>query len=184
MNLEPLVFKKVEIMDAQILSTLAKRIYIPHYPYLWNEGGVNWYVNEYAYPLFKIQEDILDPNNLHFIAYQQEKAIGYLKINIDAKSNGIILKDELELERIYIDINKIQNNFGSIMMNYVIDIARQLNKKKVVLKAMDSAEKALRFYKKQGFEIVGNYNLPGEVFTLMKPEYRGMYILKLTLQKT
>ena len=43
---------------------------------------------------------------------------------------------------------------------------------------MDSAEKALRFYKKLGFEIVADYCLPSEVFTLMKPEYRGMYILQ------
>jgi len=178
MNEASLVFKKVDLMDALELCTLAKRIYIPHYPYLWKEGGVNWYINEYAYPLIKIEQEILDPNNLHFIVYQQDVSIGYLKININAKSNGIILKDELELERIYIDINMIQNKYGSKMMDYVIDIARQLNKKKIVLKAMDSAEKALRFYKKLGFEIVADYFLPSEVFTLMKPEYRGMYILQ------
>jgi N-acetylglutamate synthase-like GNAT family acetyltransferase len=42
---------------------------------------------------------------------------------------------------------------------------------------MDSAKAALQFYQKMGFEIVGNFRLPDEVFILMKPEYRGMHIL-------
>ena len=96
----------------------------------------------------------------------------------DAKSNGIIQEDALELERIYIDIDRIQQSIGSAMMNFVFDLARKKNKKSIYLKAMDSADKALSFYKKLGFEIIGDYNLPGNVFSLMKPEYRGMYILK------
>ena len=48
------VFEK----DAQVLSDLAKQIYIPHYPYLWEEGGIDWYINEYAYPVEKITKEI------------------------------------------------------------------------------------------------------------------------------
>jgi hypothetical protein len=66
-------------------------------------------------------------------------------------------------------------------MQFVKDFSKQLNKKTILLKAMDSASKALAFYQKNGFEIVGDFQLPASVFTLMKPEYRGMYILKLEL---
>ncbi len=181
MNLGNVTFKKVDLIDANSLSELAKKIYIPHYPYLWNEGGVDWYINEYAYPVEKIEHEIMDPNNIHFIVYQQSEAVGYLKININAKANGKIVEEVMELERIYIDIKKIQNNIGTIMMKHVLEVAKQHNKNSIQLKAMDSAEKALSFYKKLGFEIVGEYNLPSEIFTLMKPQYRGMYILKLDL---
>ena len=178
MKLDAITFKQVELVDAIELSDLAKKIYKPHYPYLWNEGGVDWYINEFAYPVDKVEQEILDPNNLHFIVYKEEEALGYLKININAKSNGIIQEDALELERIYIDIDRIQQSIGSAMMNFVFDLAKKKNKKSIYLKAMDSADKALSFYKKLGFEIIGDYNLPGNVFSLMKPEYRGMYILK------
>ena len=178
MQSESIMFKQIEPSDALFLSDLAKKIYIPHYPYLWNEGGVEWYINEYAYPVKKIEQEILDPNNIHFIVYQESDAVGYLKININAKSNGEIQEEVMELERIYIDIKMIQNNIGTAMMKHVFDVAKQYNKKSIQLKAMDSADKALSFYKKLGFEIIGEYRLPGEIFTLMKPEYRGMYILK------
>ena len=60
-------------------------------------------------------------------------------------------------------------------------VAVKLNKKDIILKAMDSAERALQFYKKNGFEMAGKLALPGHVFTLMKPEYRGMFVLKHSL---
>jgi hypothetical protein len=58
----------VDVSQSSFLSDLAKKIYIPHYPYLWNEGGIDWYINEYAYPVEKISKDLSDPYNLHFIA--------------------------------------------------------------------------------------------------------------------
>ena len=67
------------------------------------------------------------------------------------------------------------------MMNFVKQLAVKYNKKEIVLKAMDSAEKALQFYKKNGFEITGSFKLPESVFTLIKPEFRGMYILSFKL---
>ncbi len=176
-----LQIKQINIQQAKELSELAKKIYIPHYPYLWNEGGIDWYINEFAYPLYKIEAEIADANNLHFIAYMNGASIGYLKINIQTRAKNFDPQTTMELERIYIDANCIQKGVGSQLMQFVIDLAKQHQKKELVLKAMDSATKALQFYKKQGFEIVGDFRLPDTVFTLMKPEFRGMLILKRTI---
>jgi ribosomal protein S18 acetylase RimI-like enzyme len=172
---------QIDASKAQVLSDLAKKIYIPHYPYLWEEGVVDWYINEYAYPVFKIEAELKDPNNLHFIAFLNKEAIGYLKININTAAKSFDPITTLELERIYIDINCIQKGVGSQLMNFVKQLALKYNKKEIVLKAMDSAEKALQFYKKNGFEIKGSFRLPDAVFSLIKPEFRGMYILSCKL---
>ena len=170
--------KQVTVQHAHELSELAKKIYIPHYPYLWNDGGIDWYIHQFAYPLHKIEAELADANNLHYIAYINDQAIGYLKINICTKAKNFDAQNTMELERIYIDMNCIQKGVGSALMQFVIELAKQHQKKDLVLKAMDSAEKALQFYHKHGFEIVSNFRLPDAVFTLMKPEYRGMLILK------
>jgi ribosomal protein S18 acetylase RimI-like enzyme len=167
------VFEK----DAKVLSDLAKQIYIPHYPYLWDEGGIDWYINEYAYPVEKITKEIKDSNNLHFIAYQNNQPIGYLKLNINTSSKGFDPITTLELERIYIDVNGIQKGVGTELINFVKQIAKEYKKNEIVLKAMDSAEKALQFYKKNGFNIVSSFRLPDEIFVLIKPTLRGMYVL-------
>lgn len=168
---------QVDEKQAKVLSDLAKQIYIPHYPYLWEEGGIDWYINEYAYPVEKIQKEMSDPNNLHYIAYINQKAIGYLKLNINTHSKGFDPNTTLELERIYIDINCIQNGVGTALMNFVKNVASEYHKKEIVLKAMDSAQKALLFYKKNGFEIISSFRLPDEIFVLIKPTLRGMLVL-------
>ena len=173
--------KKIDQIQAQELSDLAKQIYIPHYPYLWEQGGVDWYINEYAYPVHKIKAELADPNNEHFMVYSNNKAIGYLKINIHCKADDVDEFAPMELERIYIDIKSIQKGLGSQLIQFVIDLAKKYRKKELILKAMDSADNALNFYQKHGFKIVGNFRLPDDIFKLMKPAYRGMLILKRTI---
>jgi GNAT superfamily N-acetyltransferase len=168
----------VDVAQSQLLSDLAKKIYIPHYPYLWYEGGIEWYIHEYAYPVEKISEELADPNNLHFITYVNNEPVGYLKLNKNANFEGFDSYATLEIERIYILDTCIQKGIGTQMINFVKELAVSLNKKYIILKAMDSARSALQFYKKNGFEIVGNFQLSASIFTLMKPEYRGMLVLK------
>jgi ribosomal protein S18 acetylase RimI-like enzyme len=171
----------IQFEKAQILSDLAKQIYIPHYPYLWEAGGVDWYINEYAYPVEKIENELKDPNNLHYIAYLDQKEIGYLKLNINTATKGFDPVHTLELERIYIDINCIQKGVGTMLINFVKQIALSYHKKEIILKAMDSAQKALEFYKKNGFQVTGNFRLPDHIFGLIKPEFRGMLVLSCKL---
>ena len=176
--LESIDIKKIDRSSAEALSSLAKSIYVHHYAHLWLAGGMEWYMNEFAYPVSKITNEIENENCLHYIAYINNEPVGYLKINIDAAIKGGDLKEGIELERIYIDASAVNKGLGTYLMNFVFDIAKSYQKKYIFLKAMDTAELALQFYKKMGYEIVGSFRLSDTTFHLMKEEYRGMCILK------
>jgi GNAT superfamily N-acetyltransferase len=179
--LESIEVKKIDSTSAQFLSSLAKRIYVPHYAHLWLPGGMDWYINEFAYPVLKIKSEIENENSLHYIAYINNEPVGYLKINIDAAIEGGDKKEGIEVERIYIDSTAVNKGLGTYLMNFATDIAKFYQKKYIFLKAMDSAQLALQFYKKLGYEIVGSFRLSDTTFHLMKEEYRGMCILKKIL---
>jgi len=176
--------KQIDSSYAEALSSLAKSIYTPHYAQLWLAGGMDWYMNELAYPVSKIKAEIDNENCLHYIASIDNKAVGYMKINIDAALGGDNKKEGIELERIYLDTTDVNKGVGTFLMNFVFDIAKSYQKKYIFLKAMDSAQLALKFYKKMGFEITGTYQLSATTFHLMKEEYRGMYILKKDILNT
>jgi len=176
--LEFIDIKKIDSRSAEALSSLAKSIYVHHYAHLWLAGGMDWYMNEFAYPLSKITREIENENCLHYIAYVNNVPVGYLKININAAINGGDINEGIELERIYIDASAVNKGLGSYLMNFVLDIAKSYQKKYIFLKAMVTAELALQFYKKMGYEIVGTFRLSDTTFHLMKEEYRGMSILK------
>ena len=174
--------KKIDPTYAEALSHLAKGIYVHHYAHLWLAGGMDWYMNEFAYPVSKITSEIENENCLHYIAYIHHKPVGYIKINIDAAINGGDKKEGIELERIYIDASSVNKGLGTYLMNFVFDIAKSNQKKYIFLKAMDTAELALQFYAKMGYELVSSFRLSDATFHLMKEAYRGMYILKKNIQ--
>ena len=180
-SLEFIDIKKIDYTHADALSSLAKSIYVHHYAHLWLPGGMDWYINEFAYPVSKISSEIKNENCLHYIAYFNNKPVGYLKINIDAAINGEDKKKGLELERIYIDTTVVNKGLGTYLMNFVLDIAMAYQKEYIFLKAMDTAQLALQFYTKMGYEKVGAFRLSDATFHLMKEEYRGMFILKKTI---
>ena len=173
--------KKIDRTSAEVLSTLAKSIYVHHYAHLWLAGGMDWYMNEYAYPISKITNEIENKNCLHYIAYVNNEPVGYLKINIDAAIKDGDKKEGIELERIYIDATAVNKGLGTYLMNFVFDIAKSYQKKYIFLKAMDTAQLAMQFYTKMGYELVGAFRLSDTTFHLMKEEYRGMNILKKSI---
>jgi hypothetical protein len=59
-------------------------------------------------------------------------------------------------------------------MQRAIDLRKDI----VFLKAMDSSNDAIKFYKSLGYAVCGDLQLPMPTFALMKQEYRGMLILK------
>jgi GNAT superfamily N-acetyltransferase len=176
--LELIEIKKIDSRSAEALSSLAKSIYVHHYAHLWLVGGMDWYINEFAYPVSKIKSEIEDENCLHYIAYINNRPVGYLKINIDAAIEGGDKKEGIELERIYIDTKAVNKGLGTYLMNFVFDIAKSYQKRYIFLKAMDTAQLAMQFYAKMGYELVDSFRLSDATFHLMKQEYRGMYILK------
>ena len=176
--MELIEIKKIDSTSAEALSILAKSIYVHHYAHLWLAGGMDWYINEFAYPVSKIKNEIENENCLHYIAYINNQPVGYLKININAAIEGGDKKDGFELERIYIDTTEVNKGLGTYLMNFVFDIAKSYQKKYIFLKAMDTAQLAMQFYTKMGYDLVGSFKLSDATFHLMKEEYRGMCILK------
>lgn len=176
-----ILIKPIDENNAAELSELAKNIYSHYYDYLWMEGGKQWYMHEYAYPFDVIKNELSDKNNLHYIAYQNNEPVAYLKIKINAILKGFEAENALELERIYILPKASGKGLGKQLMHLTFAIAQQHHKQFIFLKAMDSATNAIAFYHSFGFNICGTFTLSAPPFDLMKEEYRGMVILMKNL---
>jgi GNAT superfamily N-acetyltransferase len=163
------------ILQAGELSELAKAIYREYYLHLWNKGGADWYMNEHAYHADKIKEELADKNNLHFIVYENNQPLGYLKIKLDAELKESDTQNCLEIERIYLHRSASGKGTGKQLMLLTEKIAREYHKEIIFLKAMDTSEDAITFYQKMGYIICGGLTLP---FPQMKEQYRGMVILQ------
>ena len=175
--------EQIDASKAASLSALAKAIYPEHYLHLWNEGGADWYMHSYAYPVEKLKNELED-NNVHYcIVYADDEALGYLKLNLTGHLKGFVGMNLLEIERIYLFKKVTGQGLGHLLMEYADQLAIKLNKDLIFLKAMDSSKNAISFYEKNGYTIHSHFQLPMPAFKLMKQEYRGMVILIKKLDK-
>jgi GNAT superfamily N-acetyltransferase len=174
--------EKALVNDAAMLSVLARDIYKEHYLHLWHPGGAAWYMNEYAYAADKIAHDLADPGVEYYIAFQNEAPVGYLKLLLNAALPGYETFNAIEVERIYLHRQVTGKGIGKQLMNLAMQKALQLKKDMVFLKAMDSSTAAIAFYKKEGYSICGSTQLPQPEFELMQEKFRGMVIMKKTVE--
>lgn len=167
--------QQIDASKAAELSQLAKAIYVEHYLHLWYPGGAEWYMDEYAYPEAKLQAELADPNNLHYIVYDDNGSPkGYLKLKLRSVCHVCENKTGLEIERIYLHKTFTGKGIGKQLMELSEAVARQNNQQLVFLKAMDTSLDAIGFYEQMGYRECGRLVLP---FENMKESYRGMVIL-------
>ena len=162
----------ITVSAAAALSELAISIYKQHYLHLWNEGGADWYMHQYAYALDVLTAELIDQNNQYYFVCENNIPFGYLKLKLSSE----LANNALEIERIYLNETHIGKGIGKELMLFAESIAIAQKNNNLVLKAMDSSKDAIRFYEKMGFEIIARSTLS---FELMKPAFRGM----VTLQK-
>lgn len=171
--MENIVLKKLEPKDALLLSEVALNAYSDHYLHLWYDQG-QWYI-EKSFSVERLENELKDANSIFYLAYYNNSPVGFLKLNINAPLESEEERNCMELERIYLLKAVEGKGIGRKLVDLTLMIAKEYNKDMVWLKAMDSSEGAISFYKKMGFEISGTYQLP---HVKMKEEFRGMVIMK------
>jgi ribosomal protein S18 acetylase RimI-like enzyme len=174
--MEDITIKRVETKDASFLSEVALKAYADHYLHLWYDGGA-WYMDKY-FSAEKLANEINNQNSCFFIAFFKDAPVGFLKININAPLISFQDKNAMELERIYLNKEAIGKGIGKRLVELTFKIAREHNKDLVWLKAMDTSDEPIAFYKKMGFEIKGTHLLK---HPLMKEELRGMVVMMKVL---
>jgi len=159
--------------DLYTLQDIAINAYGDHYLYLWYDGGA-WYL-EKSFSEKVLQQELANPNAAFFLIYSNEALVGFLKLNINQPLDKYTATEALELERIYLTKAASGRGIGREVVRFIKAFAAQHHKHIIWLKAMDSS-RSVNFYEQNGFRKMGTYTLD---FEQMKPEYRGMYVLKL-----
>jgi len=167
---------KLTADDAVALSAIAINAYCDHYLHSWYEGA-EWYI-EKSFSVSNLEKELADTNAVFYMVFSEDRAVGFIKINIDAAFEDFSKKDAMELEWMYLTNEASGKGIGSHLLQRILGFAKQRNKKLVWLKVMDNNSSVIDFYKKNGFEICGTTRLN---FVQMKEEVRGIIIMKKAL---
>lgn len=111
-----------------------------------------------AFDREKLRKELEDKNSLFFFLLSGEKLAGYLKVNEAPSQTDVNDPASLEIERIYVSGGFQGEGLGRYLMEQAIRMAVERKKKYVWLGVWEKNEKAICFYKRNGFYQIGTHS--------------------------
>ena len=152
-----IILKKCTIEDFETLRELSIKTYYDTFAHLNSPEDMTAYLED-AFNTDKFTDELNDPNSAFYLLYCNEQIAGYLKLNEAPSQTDINDYDSLEIERIYV-LGEFQGEgLGTYLIEQANSIATKRQKKYTWLGVWEKNEKAIRFYKKNGFYEIGTHN--------------------------
>lgn len=101
----------------------------------------------------KLEEEVMKGLGQFYLMYESETVLGYVRLGRTATFNPA--NEDFEIVRFYMTTEAIGTGAASILMNFCLDLAMKNNFKKAELSVWKENNRAIAFYKKFGFEIIG-----------------------------
>ena len=105
-----------------------------------------------------IKEEVNNQNNIYNIIYYNNTPVGFSKIILNNNHSNIITKNITKLDRIYLLKDFYGIKLGFELLKFNIDLAKQNSQAGMWLFTWVGNKRAVDFYLKTGFTIVGSHN--------------------------
>lgn len=99
--------------------------------------------------------ELADDNNLFYGIYYKDQLAGYSKIILHTPHPAVSLQPVTKMERLYLLKEFYALKLGQQLMEEAVALSKEAGEKGVWLNVWKENSRAIRFYTKNGFEIVG-----------------------------
>jgi len=149
-------FRPSTIEDLSELCSFSRYIFSESFKDTCSPEDMNSFLAD-KYNVDRIRRELSDPASSFFLLFTDGTLAGYIKINEAPAQTDIHDVDALELERIYVSKELQKNGFGSYLMEQTVAIAKQKGKRYIWLGVWEKNRRAISFYRKHGFYIIGTH---------------------------
>lgn len=140
--------------DAQLLAELGAKTFRDTFARANTSEDIDAYLKASFSPDIQFRE-LSEPDVIFLIAESEGNPIGYAQLVMNSKHESIQGARPLELRRIYASQEYLGKGVGKELMKATIEEARQRGCDCVWLGVWEKNQKAIDFYKKWGFRVVG-----------------------------
>jgi ribosomal protein S18 acetylase RimI-like enzyme len=148
--------RKAEAKDAVVLADIGARSFVESHEKSATKETIDSYVKE-KYTVEAILEDLNKPESIYHILYFSGEAAGYSKIIFNQKSLHVTSNNFTCLDRLYFLKKFYDKGLGLELLQFNIDLSKKHDELGMWLFAWTGNERAINFYKKYGFNIVGDH---------------------------
>jgi diamine N-acetyltransferase len=108
------------------------------------------------YSLRAVEEELNNPENIYHIIYYKDQPAGYSKIIFNRPHPLIESSSTTKLERIYLLREFYDLKLGLTLFEFITSLSKEENQTGIWLFVWKENQRAVSFYKKNGFEIIGS----------------------------
>lgn len=132
------------------------------------KSDVDLYVEE-NFSFEQLRAQVLEPSNLFLLLFiepiteetslpeEASRPVGYTKLRMGPPESCVTGENPVEIERFYLDASAIGKGLGSTLMRACLAEARGRGYQTVWLGVWEYNHRAIAFYKRWGFTIVGSH---------------------------
>jgi len=142
--------------DSKMLAEFGAKAFYDSFAKDNTEENIRLYLKKTYSPEIQLSE-LTNPGVVFLIAESDGGIVGYVKINLNNKTEGLKDAKTLELERIYAAKEHIGKGVGKALMLASIEEAKRRGCDSVWLGVWEKNPRAIEFYKKWGFKEIGTH---------------------------
>ena len=148
------IYRDATADDAAEIAAFADRAFTETFGHLYPPEDLEAFVSSRFRPHFVVAE-IADPETRYHLALRDGVLVGYCKMGaIDMEVDPT---DALELHRLYVDSDTKGAGVAQALMDETLAWARGKGARALYLSVWENNERAQRFYRRYGFEHVGEH---------------------------
>ena len=150
-------FERANKSRAHLLSEIAGLTFIESHGRSANAVDINNFIaQKYSPEIFTVE--LINTKNNYYLVYYQNRLAGFSNIIYNFPYAESKMADVAKLERIYILKEFYDLKLGYHLFEFNRNLARTNNQKGIWLFVWKENERAIKFYKKNGFEVIGNFD--------------------------
>jgi GNAT superfamily N-acetyltransferase len=148
---------KATVNDAELIAQLGKQTFYESHGHSASAVDIDAFVLKH-YTTNAVIKEFDNPKVEYNLITYNGNTVGFSKIEISSPDDNINEKNVTKLNRLYLLDSYHGKKLGATLFNFNIDLSKSKNDKGIWLHVWVENEKAVRFYKKNGFKIVGEYD--------------------------
>lgn len=145
-----IIINKASAEDVEIVQSLGRQTFSETFAENNTEEAMKKYLEE-SFNTEKIKSELNNPDSFFYIAWEEDNPVGYLKVNSGKAQTELQDDTALEIERIYVKKSHHGKKVGQLLYNQALETAGQLKKSYLWLGVWEENQRALQFYRKNGF---------------------------------
>jgi diamine N-acetyltransferase len=149
--------RKATADDFDLLVSMGRTTFMEAHILSGTQQDLGTYLNS-VYNTDSFKKELENTNNIFHLIYYDNKPAGFSKIILNFPNAAIIEQAITKLDRIYILKEFHDKKLGVELFDFNLKLSQQNQQKGMWLYVWIENQRAINFYNKVGFTVIGSYN--------------------------